>query len=212
MQPEYSISLIINHILRSILPALIGIFFGGGLGLLLGLILSKILGLAPWLQGIVRLAPWRSVAFTLCLILIYRGILMNLGLRFGIRFGIGPDFDMLILGIIVFILSFIFLPSTFLGHYFGNALLERLFRVFRTLIVGSVFLAALPFMALAGSGGMGNFMLRNMNLLNFNMVWLGILTVFGIGLLIDLFFGAIHLIMGPRKVEPLQPIVMESSL
>jgi hypothetical protein len=208
MQPEYSISLIINHILRSILPATIAIFFGGGLGLLFALILSKILGLAPWLQRIVRLAPWRSVAFTLCLILIYRGVLISLG----IRFWAGPDFDMLILGIIVFILSFIFLPSTFLGHYFGNTLLERLFRVFRTLIVGSVFLAALPFMTLAGSGGMGNFMLRNMNLLNHNMVWIGILTVFGIGLIIDLFFGAIHLLMGPRKVESLQPVVMESSL
>jgi hypothetical protein len=178
------ISRIVEHILISLLPWLVGGIVGGGLGALCALVGRALFSALPWLRKVSILVPWRGVLMAL-LLLACSPLLIA-------RLGIGPTTGGVMVGLTMLLLSAAFVGVALLDHWVRPPLAVRLVGTVRTLATASVLVAAV--VGAFGGGGLGFAAFQAIRLLEYRLAWTAWLAMVALALLADVLLGAIQLV------------------
>jgi len=178
-------SKVLEHVFISLLPLIVGLVLGGGLGVACALIARLLLNALPGLRKIAILVPWRTVLVTLIL-LIWVPFL-------AIRLGLGVKTGAISVGLIIFLVGWAATIGMLIEHWFPAPLGVRIIAGIRTVATASGPIAA--GVGLMGGGGLGFLIIQGMRLLNYKLAWQGLLAVAILTLALDLVVGAVQLVV-----------------
>ena len=186
-----------NHLLLSIVPWIAGGLIGGSLGYLLALAIRPLQSRSG-LYRVLRLLPWRTIAFILAAIAVYAPYpFLLLGPVLG---PILPHSGFFIhalasISFAVLALALPFTTSIIAGYWFPPSLWDRLVAGARTLGVASVMLAITASHWGVRSAGWLITTVEPFDYPRAPMFWLGCGIVVSVALLIDLMMGLIQMVI-----------------
>lgn len=157
----FNLGVIRVHLLLSVLPCLVAIAVGGGLGYLGATAVTKLYLGVPALRRWDMLIPWRAVTVILALFVLHSHFFVR---YFG--FGLGPS--QLNVGLCIFVIAFPWTVHILLEHRIHPLLGVRLLNAARTLTCISVGLVVL-----ANLGGLGIFIENYRRAFQFDLVYRG---------------------------------------
>lgn len=175
---------IVEYLLTSSIPWLIGVVVGGGLGVLCAHGMRALSSARPALRRPLALLPWRTLVMGL-LMVAWSPLIVSL-------LGLGPVAGGVIVGGSVCILAVAFTATTLVENWYPSPLGARLIGGARTLAVASGLIAV-------GAGQMGGgelgFLLRWAFMLSKRgLMWQVVLVVLALALVLDLALGLAQLI------------------
>ena len=188
-------SILAQHLLISLLPWLAGVALGGVLGYGCARLARRLFRARPTLRRPLALLPWRTAALTLAFLSIFVPTLVGLGTMAGAT----------IVGLLVFLLAFLFTVITLLEHWYPAGIGVRLIAGIRTLGAASVAMAAATTTA-TGSGGAGALIFQGMRTLDSYQLLGGLSIVVLLALNIDVLLGGVQLLLSytSMKAEPVE--------
>jgi hypothetical protein len=172
-------SLVYNHLLISLGSWLAGILVGGGLGYAVAYLLRDLFTSKPHLRRAATIVPWRAIVL---------GILLFVWSPFfPIRLGLGTASTMVMVGLFVVLLWLPFTVGALLHQWFPASLGARLLGGSRSLAMAAM-AAALAAGFFTG-GGVGPYLMQQLNLLQWGQAVRGLLTVVVLAMIVDLLLG-----------------------
>ncbi|PKO07203.1 MAG: hypothetical protein CVU41_02670 [Chloroflexi bacterium HGW-Chloroflexi-3] len=184
-------SLLINHMLISVVGWMCGLALGGSLGHLI----AKLLFTQPreklYRSWVTILIPWRTVIF-LSVIFVWSPLLV-------IKLGLGNFTGTVMVGTVLAIFALAMVMKMIFDQmyskttwviFISNARSLLLIAIFATLGVGYV-----------GAGGFGFYLSQQLNLLNYDKLVEGILVLSGLALFCDLILGLVQYWISRRIVS-----------
>jgi len=180
------ISRVVEHFLMSLLPWIVGVIVGGGLGAICGLILRFLFSSLPRGRWLLALFPWRTIVMGL-LAVVWTPFIVA-------RLGFGPTAGGVMVGLSVLLLGLVSIGGVLIEYWHPSPLIVRLIGVVRTLLTGAVVLAVGA--GFVGGGGVGLVMIKGIRIFEYGMVWAGVGAVVGLLLIFDLVFGVPQAIAG----------------
>jgi len=173
---------VVAHFLISGIPWLVGIVAGGGLGVLCALGIHALFSARPELRRPSVMLPWRTLVM---------GLLMVAWSPFIVVFlGLGAIAGGAMVGAWVFLLALAFTAATLIEHWHPSPLSVQLIAGARTLAVASGMIAI--GVGVIGGGGIGHLILEGVRLLQYDLMWRGLLTVIALALVLDLLLGVVQ--------------------
>lgn len=188
-----NISILGEHLLISIVPWLIGVAVGGGLGYVCALAARSLFSARPGLRRVAMLLPWRTVAVTLALVVLLSPAIATL-------VGLGRGAGMISVGLFVFVFALPFTVGSLLEPWHPSALVVRLISGSRTLATASVAVAVVTDLS-SGSGGVGSLIFGGITRLDKSQTLKGFFMVAFMALIIDVLLGVLQ-IVPHRTVHP----------
>lgn len=187
-------SVIIDHVLISVVSWLVGMIVGGGLGCLCALAAHGLFSVLPVLRKLAMLLPGRTLVVGL-LLFVWSPIIP-------VRIGIGPEAGMIMAGLLMFLLALPFTIVVLLEYWHPSTLVVRLVAGARTLAIASVAVAAA--VGVLGGGGIGQFLIQCMQLLRWNQAFTGWLILVVLALIPDVLLGILQFACSfiPGKGQP----------
>jgi len=179
-------SRVVEHFLMSLIPWIVGVIVGGGLGVACALVVRLIFSTLPRLRWLSALIPWRTIVMGL-LVVVWTPFIVA-------RFGLGPTAGGAMVGLSMLLLGFSVIGGMLVEHWHPSPLAVRLIGAGRTLVTGAVVLAVGA--GFVGGGGIGFVVMQAFRLLEYRMAWTGIGAVVGLLLVLDLAFGVPQVIVG----------------
>jgi len=176
-------TILAQHLLIALLPWLVGVVGGGGLGYACAVMARALFSKRPALRRPLILVPWRTIAVTLPLLSAFVPAVLGLGMITG----------MAIVGLFVFSLAFPFTVATLLDHWHPSTLLSHLIAGARTLGTASVVVAAATAMV-GGGGGVGAMIFYGMSIPEHGELLVGLSTVVLLALMVDVLLGGLQLL------------------
>ncbi len=178
-------TILAQHLLISLLPWLVGVVGGGGLGYACALVARALFSKRPALRRPLMLLPWRTVAVTLPLLSAFVPAVLGLGMITG----------MAIVGLFVFSFAFPFTVATLLDRWHPSTLLSHLIAGARTLGTASVVVAAATAMVGGGGGaGAGAMIFYGMSIPEHGELLVGLSIVVLLALMVDVLLGGLQLL------------------
>lgn len=174
-----SVASIVAHVLMTLIPWIIGIGVGGGLGALCGLLMRAIYSASPALRHLLVLLPWRTLGMGL-LMLGWSPFLVTL-------LGIGAISGGIMVAASVCLLATAFTATLLVEHSHPSPLAAQFVGAARTLAGASGLIAA--GVGLLGGGGLGHDILEAVRLGQYGIMLKGLLVVLALGLALDLALG-----------------------
>lgn len=185
-------SVIGQHLLISLIPWLVGITVGGGLGYACARVAGSLFSTYPCLRRASMILPWRTFMVTSPLLSLFIPILVGLGNIAG----------MLIVGLSIFLFAVPFTVSILLSQWYPLPLIVRLIAGARTLAAASVTLALLAGIV-SGGGGAGRFIMDRFLLLEYPQVLRAFSIVVITTLMIDILLGTLQMLsLGSTRKNP----------
>lgn len=183
-----SLSLLVTHVLISLVPGILGFCLGGVLGFRVALSARAFLSTHPHWRRWGSLFPWR----TLMLAALYFTEPLFI-VRF---FGLGEITQAISVGFTILIFAVPFTSILFLENWFPVSLRSRILGLARTLAAVSLILGARQVVGFSGAGlGIGELMYFAEARLRLDEV-LGIwLALVGLVLVVDVLFGVLQLLL-----------------
>lgn len=191
-----NISTLGEHFLISIVPWLVGVAVGGGLGYVCALAARSLFSTRPGLHRVAMLLPWRTVAVTLSSVAL-------LSPATTIIVGFGRVAGMVSVGFFVFVFALLFTVRSLLERWHSSSLAVRLIGGARTLATVSVAVAVLG--VFSGSGGAGALIFEGLARLDKAQVFEGFSVIVSITLVIDVLLGALQIVLH-RTVQPMSQV------
>jgi ABC-type proline/glycine betaine transport system permease subunit len=187
------LSVLGEHALISLVPWLVGVAVGGGLGYACALVARSLFSTRPHLRQVSTLLPWRTVVMTLPLVAFLIPVLIGLGTVAG---GATVAF-------FVFLFAVPFTTGALLERWRPSPLAVRLVGGFRTLATASVAVATLT-PIVAGTGGAGVLIIQGWRVLNYPQMLIGFSIAVLLAVVIDLLLGALQLLLSriSRQARP----------
>lgn len=182
---------LVQHFLISLVPWLVGVIIGSGMGYACALLVRRLLTALPGLRRPSMLLPWRTVAVTLLLLSPAVPVFVGLEMVAG---GV-------IVGLFVLLSALPFTVVTLLDHWYGSPVLLRLSGGARTLAAASVAVASVT-ITVGGGGGAGWLIFEGMRLLDYPAMLRGFSIVFLLALMSDILLGALQLLSSYTSKEP----------
>jgi len=178
---ELSISTaaIVEHLLITCVSWLAGIGVGTGLGVLFARGCRALFSQRPEWRRLLVLLPWRTLVIALLMIAWSPFVVAAMG--------IGAMAGGTMVGVSVFLLALAFTAGTLVKHWHPSPLRVRLIAGARTLAVASALLAVGA--GFIGGGGVGHFILDGVRLMQYDLMWKGVLIVLTLALGLDLLLG-----------------------
>ncbi len=176
-------TIVAQHLLIALLPWLVGITLGGGLGYACALVARALFSKRPALRRPLMLVPWRTIAVTLPLLSAFVPAVLGLGMITG----------MAIVGLFVFSFAFPFTVANLLDHWHPLTLLSHLIAGARTLGTASVVVAAATAMV-GGGGGAGAMIFYGMSIPEHGELLVGLSIVVLLALMVDVLLGGLQLL------------------
>jgi len=170
---------VVEHFLMSLVPGIVGVLVGGGLGVIYALLLRQLLSARPGVRWLLALLPWRTVVMGL-LVVVWTPFIVA-------RLGLGPTAGGVMVGLSVLLLGSSVTGWMLVEHWHPAPLAVRLIGAGRTLMTGAVVLAVGA--GFVGGGGIGFMVIQYFRLFKYGMAWTWIGAVVGLLLLLDLVFG-----------------------
>jgi ABC-type nitrate/sulfonate/bicarbonate transport system permease component len=181
---------ILEHILLTLVPWLVGMVIGGGLGVVVALIARFLFSTVPALRWLSMVVPWRTV-LTGLLVVVWSPMIV-------VWLGIGPLAGGVMVGLVVLLLATAFTGYVLVEHWHPTPVMVQLIALARNLgVLCSMIVVGAGFF---GGGGVGAVMMQGMMLLRRELFWQGVLVVVGTALLLDLGLGLLQLTVA-RLVE-----------
>jgi len=187
-----SISILGEHLLISIVPWLIGVAVGGGLGYVCALAARRLFSTRPGLRRVAMLLPWRTVAVTWASVALLSPVI-------AILVGLGIVAGMTSVGLFVFVFILPFTVGCLLEHWHPSPLVVRLISGSRTLATASVAVAIMG--AYTGSGGVGSLIFGGITRSDKAQMIKGFFIVAFMALIIDVLLGVLQMV-SHRTVHP----------
>lgn len=186
------ISVIGDHLALSLLPWVVAVLIGGGLGYAVALLARHLLpGNNPGLRGAAVLLPWRTVIATVALAaLVYPPVQLV---------GLGQTAGQISVGLFLLALAVPLTADLFLQTWYPSPLAARLLARSRTLAVVAVAAAVMTYNA--GAGGAGALIWQGFNRLNDQAVVAGFTIVALLALVADVTLGLIQLLLSPSRED-----------
>ena len=175
---------VVTQVLITWIPWLIGILVGGGLGALCALGVRACLSASPALRRPLLLRPWRTFVTGL-LMVVWSPFIASL-------LGIGPAVGGVMVAGSVCLLAMAFTATTLVENWHPSPLGARFIGGARTLAVASGLIAA--GVGLVGGGGLGHVILDATRLLEYGLMWKGLVVILALALVLDLALGLAQMI------------------
>lgn len=176
-------SIIIDHIVISIVAWLVGVAVGGAAGYLCSVLARALFASVPNSRTLSILIPWRTVLLGLLMVTWTPTIVLVVGL--------GRVADMITTALVTSFLAAPLVVSVFLENSYPSPLAIRLIAALRTLGTASpVILAAAGMFA---GGGIGGTMLTATMLLQYNLLLQAWLVVVSLVLVVDILLGIVQM-------------------
>jgi hypothetical protein len=172
-----------QHLLIALLPWLVGVIGGGGLGYACAVVARALFSKRPALRRPLILVPWRTIAVTLPLLSAFVPAVLGLGMITG----------MAVVGLFVFSFAFPFTVATLLDRWHPSTLLSHLIAGARTLGTASVVVAAATAMV-GGGGGAGAMIFYGMSIPEHGELLVGLSIVVLLALMVDVLLGVLQLL------------------
>ena len=182
-EPNIPAAAIVEYLLISWIPWLVGAAMGGGLGVLCAHGMRALWTASPALRHPLVLLPWRTLVMGLLMVAWSPYIVTLLGL--------GPLAGGVMVGISVCILATPFTASLLVENWYPCPLRVRLVGGARTLAVASCLIAA--GVGQIGGGGLENTLWLGFALGEHTLLWQGVLVVLATALVLDLAMGLAQL-------------------
>ena len=121
---------IVEHLLITVIPWVVGIVVGGGAGAILALLARLLYSALPVLRKPMMLLPWRTAVM---------GLLALAWIPFlSVRMGIGPEFGGVTIGLVLLLLTLTASATILVEHWHPSGLVVRLTAAARTLGISRV--------------------------------------------------------------------------
>lgn len=172
-----------QHLLIALLPWLVGVIGGGGLGYACAVVARALFSKRPALRRPLVLVPWRTIAVTLPLLSAFVPAVLGLGMITG----------MAVVGLFVFSFAFPFTVATLLDRWHPSTLLSHLIAGARTLGTASVVVAAATAMV-GGGGGAGAMIFYGMSIPEHGELLIGLSIVVLLAVMVDVLLGGLQLL------------------
>lgn len=183
-----TLSLIIRHLLISLLPCVLGLAVGGSLAYGCALVGRRMLSANPRLGKWAMLIPWRTIMLAL--------LFITTPLFFVRFFGIGDLAEAVSTGSTILLFVFPFTAVLLFEYWYPVPLRERFWGLARTFATASLILGIREAVGFnGGGGGIGFLMYVEQSRLHFQAaieIWL---AVVGLVLAVDLLFGLVQLVL-----------------
>jgi osmoprotectant transport system permease protein len=176
------VSMVAEHVRISLVPWLIGVVLGGGLGTLGARLVHALLSSRPGLRKPSMLVPWRALLMSL--------LLLCLSPASVVIFGLGPGAGAVTVGLSTLLLAMPLTAAIVLEDRYPSPLAVRLVAGARTLGIAAVALAAAA--GVFGGGGLGPFLIESMRLLQWGRAFQGWLALLMLALILDLLLGGLQ--------------------
>ena len=144
------ISRVVEHFLMSLIPWVVGMIVGGGLGVICALLVHFLFSTLPGLRWPSALFPWRTVVMGL-LVVVWTPFIVA-------RLGLGPTAGGVMVGLSVLLLGFSVIGGMLVEHWHPAPLAVRLIGGGRTLVTGAAVLAVGA--GFVGGGGIGSIVMQ----------------------------------------------------
>jgi hypothetical protein len=175
---------IVEHLFLTLIPWLIGIVVGGGLGALCAFGIRASLSASPALFRPLVLLPWRTLVL---------GLLMAVWSPYIVALlGIGPLTGGAMVASSASLLATAFTATTLVENWHPSPLGARLIGGARTLAIASGLIAA--GVGLLTGGGLGPTILEAARLAQHGLVWKGWMVMLALALVLDLAVGLAQMI------------------
>lgn len=176
-------TILAQHLLIALLPWLVGVIGGGGLGYACAVVARALFSKRPALRRPLVLVPWRTIAVTLPLLSAFVPAVLGLGMITG----------MAVVGLFVFSFAFPFTVATLLDRWHPSTLLSHLIAGARTLGTASVVVAAATAMV-GGGGGAGAMIFYGMSIPEHGELLIGLSIVVLLAVMVDVLLGGLQLL------------------
>jgi len=184
-------SLLYNHLLISLGPWLGGILIGGGLGYAGAYLLRDLYASKPDVRRAATIVPWRAMVL---------GLLLFAWSPFiPIRLGLGTAPAMVMAGLFTVLLWLPFTVGVLMHQWFPASLEVRLLGGSRSLAMAAT-AAALAVGVFTG-GGVGPYLMQQINLLQWGQFFRGTLTLAAIAMIVDLLLGILQFVICRDKTD-----------
>lgn len=180
MEPSLTLQLILQHLSVSLIPWLIIMVIGGGLGYGFSFLIHRWLYDHKWLLNILVFLPWRSVIIWIALVAIHSPLMIW-------QFGLGPISASVAIGIALCVFIIPSITVILLQSLYPPSSLGKIMSIARTSAILSIALVVLL------DTGMGYYILRVSSSLGFQKIILAYLVVGAMMLGIDLVLGFIQI-------------------
>jgi len=177
------VSILIQHVLVSLLPWLIAVLLAAGLGILWASVARSLFSRVSALRRASALLPWRTVAVSLPLLTPFVAA----------RVGLGPTAAGIAVGLFVFLFALPLSVVVRLEKWYPSPPRVRFIGGVRTLAAASVTVAAVA-APTVGGGGAGVLFFEGMRALDHGRVCGGFSAAVILALLIDLALGAAQML------------------
>lgn len=190
-------SKILEHLLISVIPLLAGIVLGGGLGVAGAFLVRLIFSALPWLHKLAILLPWRTLLVSLVLLTWSPFLVM--------RFGLGMITGAITVFLVISLVALVSTMALLIEHWYPSPLAVRFLSATRLLATTSGAIAV--GVGFVSSSGLGSLMMRWIELLDYKLVWQGLLALAVLALVPDLLVGVAQLVVvsfmagGKEKIE-----------
>jgi hypothetical protein len=192
-----------EHLLITVIPWIVGMIVGGGLGAIVALMAHLLFSAVPGLRRPSMLLPWRTLVMGL-LVFVWTPFLVT-------HLGIGPEYGGVTVGLVLLLLTMMVSTTVLIEHWHPERLAVRLIARARTLAGASQVIAV--GVGFIGGGGIGFIMMQGMRLLDTSLAWRGGGIVVGLTLVLDMVIGVVQMglsyllrgSVGKPKVEQEQP-------
>ena len=178
-------TVLVQHLLISLVPWLGGVVVGGGLGYICALVGRRLFSARPGLRRLSMLLPWRTIVVNLLLLYSVFPIILRL---IGVPVRSGVPAQAAIVCLWVLPLAFAFTAVVLFESWYSSPLVVRLIAGVRTLATASVAVAAATQRA-AGRGSIGVSLYPT----GYPQVISTLSTVVLLTLMVDVLIGALQL-------------------
>ncbi len=180
----------LEHLWLTVVPWLIGIVFGGGLGYLVARVLRPFWQTQARLRAMLIIAPWRTLG-ALTILLTVRSPLL---LRY---FGLGQATALVWLTILSSLTAFGAALSLFLTSTKSPTTTSQAIASARTIAVGLSIAAIIA--SDAGAGGAGELITNSMLTLDQNLFITGVFTIVAVSAILDILLGIGQVLIGINR-------------
>lgn len=187
--PSLDMSRIVEHGIISSTGWFLGVIAGGGLGYGLALVIRRLFAAKPVLRKLAIWLPWRTMLMTLILPLWFPVVIV-------IHMGIGPETDVVSVGLTTFLLALALSISVLLRHWHPTPVAAYVIAWARTLATASVVFEF--FVGVFGGGGVGLAVIQYIRLLDYETGLRYCASLIFIMLLLDLLIGGIQYTVAMR--------------
>lgn len=181
-------SILLDHVLISVVALSLGVILGSGCGYLLALAIRAMF-VSPRSRNLAILMPWRTVVMGLLLVI-------RTSINIVLWFGLGTVAAIASTGGVIFLLALPFTVSILLDQWYPSSQLNRFIAGIRTLATASPVIV--PTVAAFTGGGMGFLILEMSRSMKSDQVIQAYLIVIIMILAFDLLFGAFELALSRR--------------